>query len=249
MSAQHYWDRFSKANRTYQRISKCQPFSWRDRHLRLHREMAAGQHTLVRTGASRDTGQVFHVLTDADTGAICAAAIDTGDGSIEPTTGRGLTEKLPDVALPRSLPGGPLDPADPNEVLGRPHAMLVQLGSIGRHDCDHNGVLKESGYVLPCNLAANILWEKVGYGFRARREKQLGRAALEVKITRHATVRRGTAISVLSWIVPLSDKTLILRHQILDGADGTVLFSGAVTALIMGLADRKPRILPPALQP
>ena len=111
-------------------------------------------------------------------------------------------------------------------------------------ECDQNGNLLDQFYIARFSDAASHLWNHLGVTRSWMRENGLGTVAVEMKATRHAPVMVGTMLEAVTWLDSIGNKTFSFRHQISDMARGEVLYSGAVTALLMDLNARRAVTLP-----
>jgi acyl-CoA thioester hydrolase len=87
-------------------------------------------------------------------------------------------------------------------------------------------------------------WALAGVTSDWLRERNLGRVAVEMKISRHSHARAGDALQIFTTVSGSGSKTLTLHHDIVDVLSGRAVASAQVVALIVDLSTRKAIALP-----
>ena len=230
MNVLFYWKRFGEAGRIFAKQSDVTNEPWVDRHVRYHRELGAGSPTVVKSQATRD--HVIHLLSNGDDGSISASALD------QFSTG-GMVDELPESVGPRSLPLQPLEPVKAEAKTADGLGLISHMSCVTPAECDQHGVLLDQFHIARFSDAAAHLWGYFGIKRSWMHDNNYGSAAVEMKVTRHAQVKTGMMIQITTWLEEARSKTFSFRHQVSDMETGSVLYSGAVTALIMDLSTRK----------
>lgn len=235
MNVQFYWKRFGDAARIFNQKATHQSGAWIDRHVLYQQEMRAGLTTLVKSAACENC--VIHLLSDGDGDSASATAIDQFSRSER-------VDGIPEYARPRSLQLSPLVPVNAAAQLTLGRGLVSHLSCVAPSECDINGDLLDQHYIARFSEAAAHLWEYLGVKRSWMHDNNYGSAAVEMKVTRHAPVRAGMMLEIRSWIEEVRAKTFSFRHQVSNLEDDIVVYSGAVTALIMDLTARKAVLVP-----
>ncbi|KFB11182.1 thioesterase family protein [Nitratireductor basaltis] len=245
MNVQFYLKRFDEAAVFFRLALGGKPVAGppMDRHVRYHAELHAGATTLVHSAVISNgslKGRLVHYLVDAETAKLCASAIDMAP---YPPTDHLVEEQQIPAALPRSAPAEKLEPRKPDAILkaagGRTNSSIVRA-----NECESDGRLCEQGYVARISDAAPHGWALAGVTSNWLSERNLGRVAVEMKISRHSHARAGDALQIFTTVSGSGSKTLTLHHDIVDVMSGRAVASAQVVALIVDLATRKAIALP-----
>jgi acyl-CoA thioester hydrolase len=246
MNVQFYLQRFDEAARFHSfRLEKTGE-NYRlpaTRHVRYHRELAAGQSTITRSSTISTgplAGYGVHLLEDALTGALCATALDAPSNNAIPDNAR--TEPL-EAALPRSFAAEPATPKSGKEILEL-NGLLASQTVVHPYECDTDGFILERAIVSRFTDAAPHVWNNAGIGTDWLEKKGYGRVAVEMKITHHKAPQSGTLLMVYSTAWIENRKIIHLRHEMIDAATSKPCVTGDVAALVMDLATRKSIALP-----
>lgn len=242
MNIQFYWKRFGDAAQIFFHLANAERQPWIDRHVRYHGELHMATNTVVNSCGIANENQVAHELINSDSGKLSATAIDL---YADPIGGNGPNiETADEAALPRSLPTEPLSIIDTDQVISSGLGVISHRSVITPHECDQGGNLLDQFYIARFSDAASHLWNHLGVTRSWMHDHGLGTVAVEMKATRHAQVRVDTMLEAVTWLESISNKTFSFRHQISDMASGEALYSGAVTALLMDLKERRAVELP-----
>ena len=242
LNIQFYWKRFGDAGQIFQQMMNREPRAWVDRHVRYHRELHAGTNTVVQSATPSSHACLVHVLSGGENNTVSATALDqfdNHDGGATP----GL-DQIPDQAHPRSLPLEFLQPTDPQPMLDNGMGLLSQRSVVEPQECDHRGDLLDQHYISRFSHAAPAFWQHMGATRSWMDEQNLGSVAVEMKVTKHNSIHAGMMLEIASWLSQTNDKTLTFRHQVSEIGSQRPLYSGGVTALLMGLDTRRAIPLP-----
>ncbi len=242
LNVQFYWKRFGQAAQIFQQAEGLTPQRWTNRHVRYHAELAMSANTMVRSASLANNKTIVHLLYGAGGDVLSATAVDDYSSTFEKTNSH--VEAVPSAALPRSLKKEPLDIVDTNAILESHNGVRSHLSVIARNECDEDGVLLDENHISRFSDAAGHFWHHMGIDRAWMQDQNLGSVAVEMKATRHALPEADMITEIISWIDQVSEKTFSFRHQVQDRISGTVLYSGAVTALMMDMTERKAVVLP-----
>lgn len=245
MNVQFYFKRFDEAARLFglsQGGRHDGPLP-RDRHVRYHAELLSGALTAIRSAVLADgplAGRVVHLLENVEGGKLAATALDW-PGTVRPDIA--VSEADLAAALPRSLDAEPFEPLSPQHVLD--HGGLVSHRSIAAPaECALDGTMSQQTYVSRFSDAAAHAWASAGVDAEWLRRHDLGRMAVEMKVTHHAPGRAGDPLALYSYPSGVGGKTVTLHHELVRLSDGAALASCAVVALIVDLKTRRATGLP-----
>lgn len=248
LNVQFYLKRFDEAARLFSgmrggRIDGPLP---QTRHVRFHAELHAGAITRTRSAVISDgvfDGYVVHLMDNLVTGALAASALDA------PGEQLGTMFAVPSVAvagaMPRGLEAAPALPVPGEEVLSR-GGLVAHRSIVAPAECDTAGEFLEQLYVGRFTDAAPHVWEQAGIGIALLQARNLGRVALEMKITHHMPARAGDALVLYSLPTRSGGKTLHLRHELVRFGDEAPVVTGEVIAVVLDLSTR--RSVPPPVE-
>lgn len=128
------------------------------------------------------------------------------------------------------------------------HGLVSHLSVIIPGECDSEGILLDQFHISRFSEAASHFWDHLGLNVGAMLEQNLGSVAVEMKVTRHALPKVDMITEVVSWLEEVREKTFTFRHQVRDVRSDVILYSGAVTALMIDLAKRKTVPLPDSIR-
>lgn len=246
MNIQYYWKRFGDAAQIFFQLGKASRQDWIDRHVRYHDELRMATNTVVRSTGIAGENRVVHELINGDNGKLSATAVDLYADQIG---GDAPSIAAPnDAALPRSLPTKLLTIIDTQQVIDEGLGVVSHRSVVTPQECDQKGDLLDQFYIARFSDAASHLWNHLGVTRIWMHDNGLGTVAVEMKATRHMHVRVGTMLEAVTWLESLGNKTFSFRHQISDMASGEALYSGAVTALLMDLKERRAVVLPDGMR-
>lgn len=210
------------------------------RHVRFHREQRLDEAAVVHSGVVRDgpaAGKVLHVMTAAPGGALVATSLDDlGDASRLPGEW-GAEDAVP--GLPRGVDGAPSDPADARGLLAAGRAVLSDVSLAYPHRFGADGGFLPHQFIAGFSNGAVHLWSGLGITREWLEARNLGRVAVEQKLTPFAAVEPGMVLRQISWVAEAAEKTVLFSHQVEDARTGAPLVRGDVRALLMDLGARK----------
>lgn len=210
------------------------------RELRLLDTLSIGS---VRLSEARAPYGVAHLMRDGTTGRVAASALELrGDGLGADPLGADAA-----AYAPRSLPRGPHALTDTGARLAAGEATVSHAGILLPGDFDGNGALLMSALHMRVSDGNGHLWQSVGVSSDAFYGRGLGRAIVELKITRHGGAAPGTPVRQVSWFREIGRKSIEIGHQLEDLRTGAVLSNISTITLIIDMAARKSTELPPDL--
>ncbi len=242
LNVQFYWKRFDQAAEIFQHSEGLKQQRWTSRHVRYHAELGMSANTLVRSACVADSNSLVHQLYGAGGEVLSASAVDQFADPFEAPNAQVKT--VPDAALPRSLQTEPLLVENTKDILEDHNGVLSHLSKITPSECDGDGTLLDENHISRFSDAAGHFWHHMGIDRSWMQKQNLGSVAVEMMATRHALPKAGMITEITSWIDQVNEKTFSFRHQVHDRVSKNVLYSGAVTALMMDLTTRKAIVLP-----
>lgn len=220
------------------------------RHVRYHRELHAGDSTVIRSGiggSGLHNGQCFHILSNAMTGEVCTTALDVLRKSNAVKGSVNGVGEIPEVVHPRGLQVGPVEPFESNSLLERGMAIITNHSVVGQHDLDQYGNLMTHRVVSRFTDGAPHIWEAAGVTTKWLNENNNGRVAVEMKVEILDRVAPGAVLRLVSRTSEVAGRTLRIDHQ-LEELQGPrqlrALARGSVRCLVMNLETRKAVALP-----
>ncbi|MEX0404486.1 thioesterase family protein [Aquibium sp. LZ166] len=246
LNVQFYFKRFDEAARLFAgmrggRIDGPLPAT---RHVRFHAELRAGTITRTRSGVIADgpfAGHSVHLLDNLLTGKLAASALDAPCQGIP--TGFEVQAVAAQNAVPRGLEVGVAMPIPGEEMLAR-GGLISQRTIVAPAECDAAGDFLEQFYIGRFTDAAPHVWERAGVGIALLQARNIGRVALEMKITHHMPARAGEGLVLYSLPLRPGGKTLHLRHELVRLGDGKPIATGEVVAILLDLSTRRTVPLP-----
>lgn len=251
LNVQFYWKRFAEASQIFAAFTGMEWSAAGSRHVRYHRELRASESTFIRSslvsGGDHD-GFLVHEMVETASGDVAATAIEPIEPMGNSTSGLpSRPAKELAHAMPRSLTAEPIAVPDYQQML-----QLIEAGTaiLSHHacitpaECDVDGNLLDQFHISRFSDGAPHLWDLMNLDVTYLLENNLGRVAVEMKMTRHTKIKAGQLIQVISLLGPISAKTISLQHHIFDTRTHEALFSGEATGLIMDLAARKVVAIP-----
>jgi len=218
------------------------------RHVRYHKELRSAQGVSIHTVRIADgghAGAIAHLMTDAETGALAATALDSR------ADGKAFAGRLPEAdeaavaqALPRGLEGGAGQPIEAQARLAAGGAVVGHMGVVRRHETAPQNRLLCAAVVSRFTDSASHIWSHAGIGEAWLSRSGHGRVAVEMKLTMLEGAGEGDALRMISWVEDMQEKTFAIAHQLEHVSDGRVAALGAVRALVMNLETRKASPLP-----
>ncbi len=244
LNVQFYWQRFGDAARIFSHLANIEFQPWTDRHVRYHGELRASANIVVNSAGVSDKGLLVHRLVNGSNGELSATAVDRYENAVVPQDMRCCINEVPDEALPRSLPEEALSIINTAPLLERGTGLVSHRSVIAPAECDGDGNLLDRGHIARFSEAAAHLWHHCGMRRDFLQTRNLGSVAVEMKATRHAIAKSGMMVEVTSWLDSVGKKTFSFRHQVHDVESGSVLYCGAVVALLIDQKARKAVALP-----
>ncbi|MEX0345241.1 MAG: thioesterase family protein [Rhizobiaceae bacterium] len=246
LNVQFYLKRFDEAARVILALSAnpAVPIGLpRTRHVRFHRELRPG--TMIQTRSAmlnegKFKGWLIHRLEDVGGERLSATAIDRYESQFDVPRIEGA--EMQD-ALPRGLPGDDLVPAKPQSIIDA-GGLNSNRSIVWPSECDISGHMTQQFYIARFTDAAPHVWETLGIGEHWLLERNLGRAAVEMKLTHHRPAKTGDVLFLYSKAEIAGRKTIKLRHELVRQTDMEPVASGEVLALILDLETRKSVELP-----
>ena len=218
----------------------------RVRHVRYHSELRAAELIVIRSAIAPDGPHpvtIVHEMIEPVSGRLSATAIDGYEGSGLAMPPAFFTP-LPDVAAPRSFKAAPVTAAPTTEALVAAGGVVAFRGAIHPRHCDAAGEVLDQTYISAFNDGVSHAWEAGGIETRWLRESGYGRVALELKLSRVASLRQGELIHMVSCCAKVERKAFSFRHHLFETHSGRLVAVGEATGIVMDLATRKSVILP-----
>ncbi|MEJ8570985.1 thioesterase family protein [Microbaculum marinum] len=211
------------------------------RHVRYHGELRkneAVQVDSVRAGEA----QIVHVLSEPVSGRLSATCLETFAGPLPDALPSG-SGAIPENALPRSL-----DSAPAAATAATASDRLVLRTRIRAQHCDPSGAVFDSAIVGFNSDSAAFFWEAVGITEPWLRERNRGRVAVEMKLTRLGDAAFGDLIHVISRPIAVARSTVTFENRFVRSETGETVAVVQVTGLTMDLTARRAQPLPEDLR-
>jgi acyl-CoA thioester hydrolase len=122
--------------------------------------------------------------------------------------------------------------------------MLTYRGTVYPWHCDHMGHMNVMWYVHMFDAATWGLFADLGLGPSRLKRDGAAMAAVEQQITYRRELHGGDPICILSEVVDMSEKTIKVRHEMIDTETGEVAAIMHITGVFMDAAARRGRRLP-----
>jgi len=216
------------------------------RHVRYHSEMHAGDLIEVRSSvvdAYPGMLAIAHRMFDSTTGGLAATALDSyARAAPLPADFRWRTAADPQT-LPRSQTPEPSVFVDADDI-DAPGAHLTNRSMLLPRDCDENGLALDRAIVSCFSDGAAHAWNATSLDAAWFGERNMGRVAMEMKLTVLDRFRAGTPVTMITRFTGAAGKVFTFRHVISDARTGRAGVIGDVTALVMDMATRKAIALP-----
>ncbi len=213
------------------------------RHVRFHEELRAGALVKITSAIVNDgpfAGWLAHRLEEPNSGTLSATALDAPDRQT------GLTRvkcELACDALPRGLSAGEIEPLFPRSII-EGGGLISNRSIVLPAECDAAGLMIQQFYVTRFTDAAPHAWATLGIDEPWLSERNLGRAAVEMKLTHHQPAKAGDILFLYSLAEITGRKIMKLRHELVRQIDEVHIASGEVLALILDLETRRSAELP-----
>ena len=253
LNVRFYAKRFDEALDMLAALQGAAPVRVTCRHVRFHREMRADILTRVRSarvaGGPAD-GRIVHLLENAETGAVAAAALDdvaakdgAGGGAALAATPR-VAADIVAAAMPRSIGLAPAAPEDALARLARGAATVSNVRVADPRSFDASGSYRAFEYISGFSDGAAHAWSFAGLTNAVLAEKNWGRVAVESKVTVFNPPQPGAVLRQISWVAAVAEKTLQIVHQVDDARTGTIVARGDFIGLILDFATRRAAPMP-----
>jgi acyl-CoA thioester hydrolase len=221
----------------------------RRRHVRHLAELRGDDASAIASAVLSDgphAGAIVHIMRHAVSGEIaatCLDLIDAGMAGLCPEWPRIAEAELP-VPLTRGLTPEPWPEEDDAARLAAGTAAFSAACVVQPALCAGDGALMPWALVGCFSTGAATAWEHMGLRADWLAANDLGRIAVEVKLSIHHLPRAGACLRQLSWPSAMGDKTLGLRHQIRDAATGRLVAQGEIMGMALDLSARRAAPLP-----
>ena len=150
--------------------------------------------------------------------------------------------KLPAMSLPTSTPMPTATPSLPDAAV--PAMYETFRGSVNTWECNEFGTMERRFFISRFSDAASHIFRELGVNQEMRRERNIGTAALDYRLTYRKPLHAGDAIIVKSGVLELRDKTVRFGHHLIDAGNGEVACSIEIVAVFFDLGLRKSIPLP-----
>ncbi len=210
------------------------------RHVRYHRELRADDSIVGHShGVSGEPDRLVHVIVNTATGEIAATAIDTYEAP-DAAARRALEQhaaEMPEAAAPRSLK----PEASPRATAGEAFegAFSTYRGRFRPADCDRDGRPSDRAIIARVSDAATQFWTGIGLSPQVIAERNAGRVAVEMKLTRGAAGAPEALVHIMSRLNVVARSTLSFEHRIVATETDAVIATVEVTGLTLDLGTRK----------
>jgi acyl-CoA thioester hydrolase len=213
------------------------------RHVRYHREMRVGDMTVIRSALARDdAGQAFllHRMEDPN-GTLMATSLNRLDTPFEPL--RNAAPGAPAAELdadctPRSVTSEP-DRGARRQELEEAGYLPTYRGQVMPRDCDETGNTTTRMHIASLSDSAGHIWLYAGMDQNWLEARNLGRVAVEQKLTPLAPLKAGDPVLVLSAVTDYRAKTITMHNYIINVSSGEAAMVAQITALAIDQKSRK----------
>lgn len=213
----------------------------RVRHVRYHRELRVDEAVVCHSQAVADApGRLAHVLRETATGEIAGTALDTfeglDDGHLNALS-RAAGE-MPEAVAPRSLDPAP-NPTIATAATDFEGGFSTCRGSFRGNDLDRHGRATDQAIIARVSDAATQFWTGIGVTSQWLAERDSGRVAVEMKLTRGGARPPHWLVDVQSRLNTVSRSTVSFEHLIHTPETGEIVAAVETTALTMNLKTRR----------
>ncbi|WP_350332835.1 acyl-CoA thioesterase [Coralliovum pocilloporae] len=253
MNVQFYWTKFQAAAlhfRLQTGLEELPEDARTSRHIRYHSEVGAATPLAVQSFVTLDISYPFaiiHEMRDAISNRLSATLIDRYDLSdMEHWAGLAYPYRAPltTEAAPRSFSPVPVSRDDAEQTRHSPKAVTSYRGQVSPDQCDQNGRALDS-YIIHCATdGASHAWEAAGLTTDWLNENNLGRVAVEMKLSRLAPLQAHDPVHLVSVTTSAANRTFSFRHHLINTRSGALSAVVDVTGLAMDLGARKAVIWP-----
>lgn len=238
MNVQFYAAKFDDADRIFQFTHGIERSLPRTRHIRYHSEMRGAEMIEIHSAiVESDLAPLViqHRMIEPISGRLTATSLDVYPNG-KPVNGRCI-QPIP-AALPRSSPGLPYKYTLDREELDRRSALTFR-GIIHPKDCDSTGVAVDRAYVQCFTDGAAHSWEFGGLTKEWLDKNNLGRVAVEMKLTIFEPLKSGDLVEQRSMYVAVTEKSFTFVHHIFDMSSNKLVASGETTGVTIDLEKRR----------
>ena len=255
LNVQFYFSRFEEADRQFQQVcglSESIVGARRVRHVRFHREMRTGTLITVRSYAVLDGPHILcivHEMLDGGTGELCATALD---GYAPPMSAakdirkrfKDFLEPMREEASPLGLAASPATGKASLDAIMSSGAQVCYRGTVRPADLAPDGRVDDSFVIGAISNAVPHVWQTTPFHYAYLTEHNLGRVALEMKLTWHSPLKSGDMFLIASGLASLQTKTLSLRHYLFEFRTRRLVAICDMVAAMMDLETRKTVMFP-----
>lgn len=212
-------------------------------HLRFFRELRlldAFHVGSCRVSPARAPYAALHRLRAGAGGALSASALELrGDGLAPDPQGDEAS-----AVAPHSLEPGRHPLADADALIAAGRATASHVGVLRPEDFDGAGDVLMTALHMRVSDGNSHLWKHVGISSDAFYGRGLGRAIVELKITRQGKAVPGMAVRQVSWFTGVTGKSIKMCHQLEDLVTGAAISSISTVTLVIDLEKRKATEVP-----
>jgi acyl-CoA thioester hydrolase len=212
------------------------------RHVRYHAELRFNAGVRVESFGVGDR-QIVHLLYETTNGRLSATSLETYEDPPESFSAalRRHSADLPEAAMPRSVDAAPVYPV----AGGGPAPGYPTLGGrIRANQCRPDGSVFDSAIIGFNSDAAAHFWTPTGIDREWLEERNFGRVAVEMKLTRTGPLAFGDLVHVVSRPIAVARSTLTFENLFIKSDTGEAAAIAQVTALMMNLETRRAAPLP-----
>lgn len=212
---------------------------FRNHHVRFHGELHVGDLTYIVSHLARHEGitGICHQTIHAETGKLSATCWCPIEDAISDKLDAPWLE-VPEAALPRSVNPEPAPAASLPDVAAAGYDQTFR-GVVSVQDCFSTGQVRTKSLIGFQSDAAGHFWTRVGLTTAWLNENNLGRVAMESRMTILGEIKAGTPIVFLTGLTDFTAKTFSFRHYAFDVRTGAYIASGDITGLSIDLDKRK----------
>ena len=255
LNVQFYFSRFEEADRQFQLLSGLSDTivgARRVRHVRYHKELRTGDLITVTSYAALDGPHFFtvvHEMRNSATGELAATAID---GYAPPASAakqirsrfKDFIAPLSDQAAPRGLSPSPASGKATLKKIEAAGAQICYRGTVLPRSIGPDGRADDHFALCVFTDAVTHVWQRTPMDHAYLTSNNLGRVAVEMKLTWLSPLKTGDMYVVASAPTAVQSKTFSLRHHLFESRTGRLCAICDVVGLLMDLKSRRAVELP-----